>query len=104
MKGKEIEAVASLWLLRNLSRVDVAINELGFHLIHWNRRRYTRFICENVAVKLMEYKVRSFLEYEFTETSKQRPWRQWQVFILRVTKTFSEFFYRLLVLTIWSKP
>lgn len=43
MKGKEIEAVASLWLLRNLSIVNITINELGFPSVFLNRQRYMRF-------------------------------------------------------------
>lgn len=88
MKGKEIVAVASLWLLRNLSIVNATINELGFPSVVLNRQRFTRFLNEYVAVKLMEhYQVRTSFEHELSaETSKQKSRGKRQVVFSKLDK------------------
>lgn len=90
LKGKEIEAVASVWLLGNLSIVNVTYKELGFLSVIWNRRRYMRFVEDYVGLKLMEHQVQTSVnEHELSsETTAQQRSRRKQVVQLMILEVW----------------
>lgn len=90
LKGKEIEAVANVWLLGNLSIVNVTYKELGFLSVIWNRRRYMRFVEDYVGLKLMEHQVQTSVnEHELSsETTAQQRSRRKQVVQLMILEVW----------------